>query len=221
MTDLDAPTPVVAVDNDIVLKASCYGASSILWPGNPMSESIVVLGQARFVVAKRLGRMALVGSVEDALAERELVLGRAEVLEPSEAEITLAAYIEARATEASHGLDSGESQLAALVVSRGFSLLQTGDKRAIRGLEALLDVISDLMALVGRVMCLEQLVYAAVSRGSLDDLREPICRERDVDTALSMCFACHSPNPSVDDVQEGLDSYVTDLRRDATRVLAS
>jgi hypothetical protein len=159
--------------------------------------------------------------VDDALAELALVLERAELLEPTETEIVLAANIEARAAEGSHELDSGESQLAAMVVSRGLPLLQTGDKRAIRGLEAMLDVVSELVRITGRVMCLEQLVHAAVSRGSLDDLRGPICRERAVDTALAMCFACHSPDPSADDVLDGLASYIGNLRDDAPRVLVA
>ena len=212
---------VTAVDNDIVLKASCYRASTALWPVNARPESIGVLGQARFVVSKRLKRMRLTGPVDDTLAELALILEHAELLEPNETEIILAADIEARAAEGSRELDSGESQLAAIVVSRGLPLLQTGDKRAIRGMEALLDVVSELIGLGGRVMCLEQLVHAAVSRGSLDDLRSAICREPAVDTALSMSFACHSPNPSTDDVLEGLASYIEDLRRHALRVLVA
>lgn len=221
MTDADTAVAVTAVDNDIVLKASCYGTSSALWPDNATPESIGVLGQARFVVSKRLKRIRLTGSVDDALAELALILEHAELLEPNETEIVLAANIEARAAESSHELDSGESQLAAIVVIRGLPLLQTGDKRAIRGMEALLDVVSELIGLGGRVMCLEQLVHAAVSRGSLDDLRGAICREPAVDTALSMSFACHSPNPSTDDVLEGLASYIEDLRRHALRVLVA
>jgi hypothetical protein len=221
LTDAGATVAVAAVDNDIVLKASCYGASAILWPANKTPESVGVLGQARFVVSKRLRRMRLTGSVDDAVAELAQMLEHAVLLEPTKTEIILAADIEARAAEGSHELDSGESQLAAIVVSRGLPLLQTGDKRAIRGMEALLDVISELMGLAGRVMCLEQLVHAAVSRGSLDDLRGRVCREPAVDTALAMCFACQSPNPSANDVLEGLASYIEDLRRDALRVLVA
>lgn len=221
MTDPDMLTFRVAVDNDIVLKASCYGASSVLWPDGETHESVGVLGQAPFVVSRRLRRMRLAGPLDDALAELALILEGAELLEPTETEIVLAANIEARAAEGSHELDSGESQLAAMVVSRGLPLLQTGDKRAIRGLEALLDVVSELMALLGRVMCLEQLVNRAVSRGLVEDLRGPICREPAVDTALAMCFACHSPDPAADDVLEGLASYIADLRRDAPRVLVA
>jgi hypothetical protein len=221
LTDADAPVAGAAVDNDIVLKASCYGASAILWPPTETPESVGVLGQAQFVVSKRLRRMRLTGSVDDAVAELALILEHAVLLEPTETEIILAADIEARAAEGSHELDSGESQLAAIVVSRELRLLQTGDKRAIRGMEALLDVVSELIGLGGRVMCLEQLVHAAVSRGSLDDLRGAICREPAVDTALSMSFACHSSNPSTDDVLGGLASYIEDLRRDALRVLVA
>lgn len=212
---------VIAVDNDIVLKASCYKASSLLWPDAGPADPIGLLGEARFVVSKRIPRMELNGSRDDVLAELALILGRASVLEPTEDEVALAAEIEARASQGSQQLDSGESQLAAIVVVRGLDLLQTGDKRGIRALEVVLDAVAAMSRLSGRVMCFEQLIREAVEQGSMTELRQGVCRERAVDTAVAMCFACHSPDPSADDVVSGLSSYIEDLRREAPRILVA
>lgn len=212
---------VIAVDNDIVLKASCYRASSLLWPGTDPADPIGILGEARFVVSKRIPRMELSGSRDDVLGELALILRRASILEPTEDEIALAAEIEARASQSSLQLDSGESQLAAIVVVRGLDLLQTGDKRGIRALEVVLDAIAAMTNLSGRVMCLEQLIRRAVERGSMAELRPSVCRERAVDTAVAMSFACYSPDPSTGDVLSGLSSYIEDLRREAPRILVA
>lgn len=221
MTEPTRAARVLAVDNDIVLKASCYLASSLLWPEAGPADTIELLGVARYVISRRIPRMELNGSRDDVLAELARILGRASVLEPTEAEVALAAEIEARASQASQQLDTGESQLAAIVVVRGLDLLQTGDKRGIRALEVLLDPVAAIAGLSGRVMCLEQLVRQAVEEGSMTELRPNVCRERAVDTAVAMCFACHSSNPSTDDVLSGLSSYIEDLRRQAPRILVA
>jgi hypothetical protein len=49
-----------------------------------------------------------------------------------------------------------------------------------------------------------------------------ICREKEIDTALAICFQCHSPGevPHAA-VLDGLRSYIEDLRKHAPRLLAS
>ncbi|MEA2621826.1 MAG: hypothetical protein QOH61_736 [Chloroflexota bacterium] len=219
MTGATPAGRVIALDNDIVLKASCYQSSSLLWRDVGPADSIGVLGAARFVVSKLIPRMELTASLDDILAELARILGRASVLEPTDDEAAFAAEIEVRASQNGQQLDSGESQLAAMVVLRSLDLLQTGDKRGIRALEVLLDAVAEMAPLSGRVMCLEQLVRRAVEQGSMTELRPSVCRERAVDTAMTMCFACHTPDLSADDVLSGLTSYIEDLRRHAPRVL--
>jgi predicted nucleic acid-binding protein len=213
------PLPLIALDNDILLKVSCYRSSALLWRHAEVAHTIGVLGQARYVVSKRIPRMKLNGSLDDILAELALILGRASVLEPTEDEAALAAEIEVRASHSGQQLDSGESQLAAIVAARNLDLLQTGDKRGIRALEVLLDAVAALAHLSGRVMCLEQLFRQAVEQGSMAELRPCVCQEHAVDTALAMCFACHTPDLTADDVLSGLSSYIEDLRRQAPRIL--
>ena len=44
------------LDNDVVLKAVAYGLSDAFWPS--LFARLGVLGQARFVIARRLSRLA-------------------------------------------------------------------------------------------------------------------------------------------------------------------
>ena len=56
------------------------------------------------------------------------------LLEPTASEIELAAEFEAQAQRQNVPLDSGESQLAAIALSRAARGILTGDKRAITAL---------------------------------------------------------------------------------------
>src|SRR5690606_14878510 len=73
-----------------------------------------------------------------------------EILEPNAEEARLAARLEEAATRLNFQFDIGESQLCAIVVCREADLFCTGDKRAIRGIERLLDCFSELIYLKQR-----------------------------------------------------------------------
>lgn len=206
----------LAVDNDVLLKALSYGLEESFWPsGRP--EEIGVLGAARYVLGDRLARVTLRRDERrEALCA---LLDRTEALEPDKGEIDLAAQIEKRAAELGLELDGGESQLAAMVSRRGMELLETGDKRAIAGLESLVAEIGDLKALCGRVRCLEQIAHRVAS----DDfaaVSSAICAEAEVDKSLSVCFNCHSDSmPGKAAVLEVLCQYIEDVRQRAPSVL--
>lgn len=212
----------VLVDNDIVFKGACYGLlPEILATVCGHEDRIGVLGAARFVVSKKI-RKAVVNKGRDAaLANLEEFLCRALAIEPTEAEQTIAAELELAALNGGVSLDSGESQLCAVLVQRIVPWLLTGDKRAIRAIEQLLNSDARLAAITGKVKCLEQLVLAAIH----DDararaMREKICAEAHIDRTLAICFSCHSA-PDEGDYTKGLESYIGDLRKDAVRVLSA
>ena len=207
-----------AADNDVLLKALSYGLEESFWPSDS-GEEIGVLGAARFVLAKRLASGGLRrGGCED---ELEDLLARAEILEPDEDELDLAARIERRAAEIGLDLDGGESQLAAICALREIPLLETGDKRAIAGFEPLAGEFSELAAICGRIRCLEQIAHRlAADEPDFDDLVASICGEPDVDRSLSICFSCLSDAvASQDGVLAALRSYISDLRTAAPTVL--
>jgi predicted nucleic acid-binding protein len=208
--------PDAAVDNDVLIKAACYGLAAEL----DGSRSLGVLGAAKYVVAGRIERMTLSGDREAARAAALDLIARNLVLEPSRDELDLAASIETSAQRQGLELDSGESQLAAMIVHRGIGLLETGDKRAIKGFEVLLDELSALAPLRGRLRCLEQIVARCLDAVGHDALARAVCSEPEVDKTLSICFRCYSPPPQGTALDhDGLGSYIAALRASAPRVL--
>lgn len=214
--------PNRVVDNDLVFKAVCYGLTAEFWPDVGVTNVVGVLGSARYVVGALIERGTVARSPTTVRSELAAFLSSAIELEPTDREISLAAEMEAAAQREALALDAGESLLAAMTVGREAIVLETGDKRAIRSIERLLDAIGDLAALVGKVRCLEQVARRVLDEMPIDRLRGAICAEPAVDKAMSFCFSCHSDeSPPVESIIDGLDSYIADLRKEAGRVLAS
>jgi predicted nucleic acid-binding protein len=208
--------PAVAVDNDVLIKAASYQLTVEFWP----SETIAVLGAARYVVVGRIDRMSLAGDRSTVRRVAIELIDAATELEPTDEELRLATQIETRAQRAGLSLDPGESQLAAIVIGRSISLLETGDKRAIQVLEALLEHLTEVNSLCGRVRSLEQKVLRCADAGDPNALAHSICAEPDVDKALSICCHCYSPATLAGTLdRDALESYIQVLRSAAPRVL--
>jgi hypothetical protein len=211
---------LIAVDNDVLLKAATYGTADLLWRGVGV-ESRGALGAAKYVLSDVIAKRPPRKGVALVRAELDRILAAGAVLEPAEDELALAAAIESAAQAAALPLDAGESQLCAIVVRRGFDMLETGDKRAIRGFERLLSILGVLAPIKGRLRCLEQIVLHAVSEDeALSAIAEAVCAEPAADKTLSICFGCASGGV-VDrgSIEQGLRSYITALREAAPRVL--
>jgi hypothetical protein len=208
--------PAVAVDNDVLIKAASYQLTAEFWP----CEAIAVLGAARYVVIGRIDRMKLVGDRRNVRQAATELIDAANELEPSDAELRLATQIETTAQRAGLSLDAGESQLAAIVIGRAIPLLETGDKRAIKALEALLESLPELNSLCGRVRSLEQKVLRCARAGDPKALANAICAEPDVDKTLSICCHCYSPAKLAATLdRDALESYIQVLRAAAPSVL--
>jgi hypothetical protein len=206
-----------AVDNDVLLKALSYGIEESVWPESGDPPDIAVLGAARFVVGGYLAKADLDrDDPSQALAE---LLGRAKELEPTEPELECAAEIERSAQDQGLELDGGESQLAAIVLERGFRILETGDKRAIAALEQLTTEVASLGGLAGRVRCLEQIVHRLASQEDFDFLSTAICSAPAVDRSLTICFSCHSGGAGQESALEAMLQYIEEVRGQAPSLL--
>ena len=207
-----------AVDNDVIFKGACYRLLPSLIPEQVYGERFV-LGAARFVVRSRIARARLSAS-ELAQADATSFFEKATAVEPTESELTFAGSLEHVAQEQGLNLDGGESLLLAVTVHRSVDRFLTGDKRAIRSIEALLDTQAALTDICGRVVCLEQLVKTLLADGQFATVRAAICAGSEVDRTLSFCFSCTNDVANEDSAIEGLDSHVKDLRAGASRVLS-
>jgi len=182
------------------------------------------LGQAKFVIGKRIERQAKRGAANapQALERFTSVLADLALVEPTEQETAFAARLENAAQQAGLALDSGESLLCSIVVHRNLHRLATGDKRAICAMETLAQTHGEVARAAGRVLCLEQLfvrlLAAATDPGAV---RRAVCGEHHVDRALTSCFSCASPEIGSDQWAEGLSSYIESVRADAPNMLSA
>ncbi len=205
----------VLVDNDVVLKASCYDlCAETVAAAGVGDRAPAILGVARFVVRGRLGRSKAVSDRARALDSLERMLAMMTLVEPDAAELAAAADLEAEAARHDLELDGGESQLLAILANRGGRALVTGDKRAIRAMS----VVAKTQA-AGRIVCLEQLMSRVVGAAGLAAVGPRVCAEPLVDRAMTICFGCSSGGAGHEDVQAALASYVAHLEAEAPGVL--
>lgn len=209
-----------AVDNDLILKAVCYGLSDEFWP-NVEAGGLGILGAARYVISDQIKRGTLNRDEVDVRSDLDELLERCEALEPTEGEVALAAEVELCGQELGLALDNGESQLAAIIVSREIPLLETGDKRAITGLEQVRYHLPAFEALRKRVRCLEQIALRlAGDAAAFERISAAICGEQAVDKSLSVCFGCFGSAPAGPaTVLEALGQYIRAVRETASEVL--
>jgi hypothetical protein len=183
-------TNSAVVDNDVLIKLACYRLLQDVLAVFGGSVPIGILGVAKFVVTSNIRGSSSINDRESALQNFVVFLAEVEELEPTDDEINLATELEEAATRAAVGLDFGESQLCAIVLSRAIPMLITGDKRAIAAAEVIKSNIGRLAELEGKVVCLEQLVLSLTDRIGHGAIRDRICAEPDIDKSLSICFAC-------------------------------
>ncbi len=77
----------VALDNDVLLKAACYGVALRFWPQAGAQPGVGVLGAARFVLRDAIERAGRVRDRAAAGRALEELLALAAVLEPSDEEV--------------------------------------------------------------------------------------------------------------------------------------
>jgi hypothetical protein len=211
--------PDLLIDNDVLIKCSCYSVLDQLRGPSDRPRDVAVLGAARFVVGRYLERHGIIHNRSAAQRHFQQYLSTVIVLEPTVEELSLASEIEEKALLLGLDLDSGESQLCAIAIFRGPSLLLTGDKRAIAGAERLRANIGEMSLLEGRLVCLEQAIMGVAERIGISTIRVQICAEAAVDKSLSICFECHTLAEGRPLEQTGLLSYIRDLRGKAPALL--
>lgn len=203
------------IDNDVALKISCYSlVDEFILTTTSDASSIAMLGVGKYVIRNRVDRTSKIADRDRAKQATEYLLSAMSLVEPSDIELQTAAALEASAATQGLELDSGESQLLAIMAHRGHGLLITGDKRAIQAMAIVAPEISS-----NRVACLEQLFGWMVSASTLHQIRDAVCREPFVDQAITICFGCSQCKSDESNVAEALSSYIRHLDGQAPGVL--
>ena len=212
------------VDNDVVLKYAEYELLSHLGHfGCPAecTNDMAVLAALRFVGEKRLGRKVSKGIVAPArMDDFHAFLGAVSLLEPSRAELAMAAELEEWSLLNGESLDPGESQIFAAAASRTGKVL-TGDKRAIASAEIASASVGWVSDLTNRIACLEQSFTTLASEHGVLMVREHVCLSSSADVALSICFSCSAPSIDADFEPVGLASYIDSVRASAPTLLVA
>jgi hypothetical protein len=208
------------IDNDVILKGVSYGFLDGLLaalPGGPFVYG--ALGTARFVLPKALKKRPP-QRAEAAMAELMDALASLETLEPSEHETVLAAELEYEAQRQSKPMHPGECQLVAILVTRALHHVLTGDRNAIAALGTmLLPATLDPSRLVARFICFEQAIRHLMDAQGPAPVKASVCAERNVDTAMRVCFSCASPEVGEASWIEGLENHIAALRAESGDLL--
>lgn len=207
----------VLVDNDVLLKTCCYRLEMELLQTLGDRE-ISMLGAAKFVLARSLRKLNLKNKdlVDSSFHQ---LMDRLIVVEPSEAELGLAAEFEEAALIHAVELDAGESQLLAVLAFGSADFMMTGDKRAIHAIEKLAHSFSYTEKIRNRIGCLEQLVMRIIRDFGALQVHRQVCDEQTVDKSLTICFSCYSDLFDEKSIRSGLKSYISNIRSFAGDVL--
>jgi hypothetical protein len=207
------------IDTDVLLKTGSYKLLKQLLATEPFgSAEFGMIAAARFVVAGKFKKKLKGEQLEEAKGHFQEATASIAAIEPGHNELALAAQLEAAAVALDVDLDLGESQICALMLSRGINLMMTGDKRAIKAIAALKE--QEACAYVhGKVVCLEQLVQWMIEKTGLESVQPSICPLPMVDSSLTTALGCYSGGAALASCQEGLASYINSIRKEAPEVL--
>lgn len=209
------------MDNDVLQKATAYGLlKNILDTELARHERYGVLGAAKHVVRKKLTKRPPSRGSDAALADFNAIFQNLKEIEPIPDEVEIAACLEYEAQRLNLELDTGESVLCAILITRKLSHILTGDKRAIAAVEALITTENISAEIASKLICLEQVFQWLLREHGVHRIRAVVCSERDVDRAISNCFSCASPEVPLESCAQGLNSYIANLRLKAPTALA-
>lgn len=209
------------IDTDILLKTASYQLLKQMLVAVPFGVGApAMIGAAQFVVAGKLKKKLKGELLEAAKSHFSEAIQSIAALEPNADELKLAAKLESAALATEVDLDVGESQLCALMYSRGIGLMMTGDKRAIKAI-ATLSHEESCAYVHGKIACLEQLVLWMIDHVGLNAIQPPVCAVPSVDTSLTMALGCHSGGSPEVSCKEGLASYINSIKAGAPDVLVA
>ncbi len=210
----------VAIDADVLIKAATYGLLKEVAALIAAEAGVsLILGASKFTVLSRLRRVQASRDTDEIVADFQNWLSTATIVEPDEEEAEFAAKLELAAQNLALALDAGESQLAAVTIFRLVPILATGDKRAIRSLERLLQEFSEVGVLRGKIACLEQLFLLLIIAGFARQARSAVCANPEIDRAATICFACNNDESRPSHWISGFRSYVSALSTEAPTLL--
>lgn len=202
----------VLVDNDIVHKIAAFDLVEefLAWAAEGGNEiQLLPTAKYKFKIKDRKGESRYGIQVFDRIAA--LISKVGEVTEGLSSDHDFLVEIQ--------GIDSGEALLFSAVSSNASTVLLTGDKRSLRTLQTDQRCKDLSLLLKGRVICLEQIMEALISRIGFNIVRVRIAGQLGCDQAMRMIFS-NGAQSDEQNAMQGLASYTASLRLDTGLLLA-
>lgn len=198
---------ICLADNDVIFKlAACDLLDRALHVLGLSRDDVFVLNTIKYQLQKQRRRTKLEAKYgrEGVKRALEFVLSVHEIdSEPDLDDLATLAVVE--------DIDSGEAVIFAATKGSSDSILLMGDKRALTAICSANSCSSICARLKGRVICFEQII-SLICAAEFDSAKPKIVTAISCDTVLQIVFAGRL-EATLDAVNEGLDSYIADLRR--------
>ncbi len=117
-------------------------------------------------------------------------------------------------------IDEGEASLIAATATESAFWLMTGDKRCLKALVSDESIASIRQRLVGRTICLEQILLKLISIHGIDWVQHRVLDAPICDKAIKIAFGWSTPADETS-VKEALNSYIKELEKQSQGLLAN
>ncbi|MGF1521492.1 MAG: hypothetical protein ACFBSF_04135 [Leptolyngbyaceae cyanobacterium] len=196
----------VLIDNDALLKLSCYGLldETIAFFGCS-SADVFVLATAKYCLLPVKDRLRFCRD-EDSATRLENFLKTASSISAQAVNPDLLDTL-----NSIPNIDAGEAILLAAGAVEKDTVIITGDKRALAVLCSHEDVAGVSYAWESRVVSMEVLFLHLITHSQFAHVQDCVRSKPRLDKALTIAFGFSEP-ADFNSVQEGLTSYVQDLR---------
>lgn len=202
--------PVCFVDNDAILKLV---ACNLFWEAvtslGLTQADLRVLSDAKYVFRKS---RRVVQKYPQAIRDSAIsIVEGCTKIQPELSEELQILQIE--------GIDPGENLLISATRYEASFYLATGDKRCLTALAAEPQLAEIRQRLIGRVICLEQLILRLIYNQGFDLVLTKVLPAREYDTALKAIFGS-GERATQENVLQALEGYIEDLRKTTEGLLA-
>ncbi len=195
--------PVVCfLDNDIILKlVACSLFSEAVSSIGVTETNLRVLSDAKYVFRK--SRRVVQKYPQTIRESAILIVDRCTKIQPEPSEELKKLQIE--------GIDPGELILISATRYEESFYLTTGDKRCLTALATAPQLAEIRQRLIGRVICLEQLILKLIDTQGFDEVLAKVLPAREYDTALKAIFGS-GEKATQENILQALEGYIEDLR---------
>lgn len=198
------------IDNDVILQLAAYNLFREAIDALSLElADLRILSTARyFFKGKKAARQHEPATIQQAI----------EIAESYDEAVCDQKSPEYKLLIESNGIDLGEATLITATIAVPAFWLATSDKRCLETLATEPKLTSIHQHLVGRVICLEQILLKLIGICEFSDVRQQVRSTLGCAEAIKNCFGRSLPADE-NSTRDGLNSYIEDLRKKSRGLL--